>query len=522
MTTAACIRRVLLLSLVLAKLFLPTHATKHKFHESQGVSPIGPIGVPFGFQAAGHYELSVFGFELSTKHNGGDSQALIGAVEPGFFLQRFDNEASFYQYLDELRYNTSLCSFEIFRKDKDVDDTFMDDKFEDDDQQFFSIHKQSAEHGIVLRMKPWWRKKDGSIPTVSYTFKRGEEGLYFLMYQVCGDENGEILSTFELDFVLFNYDGTNNPSYLAAGEMRLPLIFFFFSMSYLVCCIIWIMNIREIQAGNVGYFDPSTGSHQRPTVYKIHHLMSALLCFKFLATFFESLRYHAIRIYGHAEGWTVMYYVFTFIRGTFLFTVILLIGTGWSFVKPFLSSNEKKVVFCVMFFQVINNVAMVCLIHFTEGEAAYERWSAVFHLVDILCCCAVLVPIVWQVNQLEKSMSGGSETEDFDDIDDEEREAALEHSDKGQILKKLRLFRGFYLLVVAYIYATRILVYLFASLLSFKHVWVRYFIVELVTLTFYVTVGIMFRPMSENPYLSIKKEDDEPAAVEMGKRTRDK
>jgi hypothetical protein len=260
--------------------------------------------------------------------------------------------------------------------------------------------------------------------------------------------------------------------------------------------------------------------------------MSALIGVKFLATFFESLRYHAIRVSGHAEGWTVLYYAFTFVRGTFLFTVILLLGTGWSFVKPFLNSQEKQVVACILAFQVVNNIALICLAHLVQGEASYARWTAVMHLVDIVCCCAVLLPLVWQLNQLEKTVSGGSnlddveghDFEDDDSLDDEEREMALESGDKGEIVSKLRLFRSFYLLVVAYIYATRILVYLFASMLSFKYLWVRYFIVELVTLCFYVTVGMMFRPMTENPYLSVKREDEDGAAsfvnaVEMrGKR----
>jgi hypothetical protein len=65
------------------------------------------------------------------------------------------------------------------------------------------------------------------------------------------------------------------------------------------------------------------------------------------------------------------------------------------------------------------------------------------------------------------------------------------------------------MLVVSYIYITRIVVYLFATMLDYRHQWLRYFVVELVTLAFYVTVGMQFRPMSENPYLSIRKEDND-------------
>jgi G protein-coupled receptor 107 len=43
--------------------------------------------------------------------------------------------------------------------------------------------------------------------------------------------------------------------------------------------------------------------------------------------------YHLIRATGHAEGWSVAFYFFTFIRGILFFTVIVLIGTGWSYLK---------------------------------------------------------------------------------------------------------------------------------------------------------------------------------------------
>lgn len=321
-----------------------------------------------------------------------------------------------------------------------------------------------------------------------------------------------VRSTFDLDFHFINIDSSGDPSYLTAGEMKLPGLFMFFSVSYLILFVLWYLNNRAIQQGLPGYFDPP-GSVGQPTVYPIHHLMTAMLLLKFLTTFFESVRYHFIKVTGHAEVWSVLYYILTFVKGSFLFVVILLLGTGWSFVKPFLTPREKGVIAVLLVLQVLNNVALTVLSQITEGERRYERWTAMLHLVDIVCCCAVLVPIVWSVNSLEKSMGDNS-----DAVSDEEAEQVLETGEKGQILRKLRLFRSFYLLVVAYIYATRILVYLFATVLDYQHLWVRYFVVEVVTLTFYVTVGCLFRPMADNPYLSVKKED---ASIELADRMGD-
>jgi hypothetical protein len=485
-------------------------ALKHNFHEFAGPSLIGPVGEPFGFLKGGHYELSVFDFALHYGNNldSNNNNNNATAVEAGFFLQRFDNQAQFDLHMDTLRSDRTLCSFAHFIAEQD--DTFHDTAEVDGDYQ--NVGTRTAKNGILLTMKNT-NTSTGISTTVSYTFQQDEDGLYFLIYQICGPHAEAIKSTFELDFHFLNYDYMGNISFLTAGEMRLPLLFFFFSMSYLVCLIVWVMNNRDIAQGGSGIFDDSNAS---ATVYSIHHLMSALLLFKFLATLFESLRYHAIRISGHAEVWTVFYYFFTFVKGTFMFTVILLIGTGWSFVKPFLNDREKKVVAFILCFQVINNIALIVLSHETEGESEYAWWSAVLHLVDILCCCAVLVPIVWQVNALEKSVSEGYE----DVIDEEERELALESGDKGRILIKLRLFRSFYLLVVAYIYATRILVYLFSTMLSYKYLWVSYFVVELITLSFYVSVGFMFRPMIETPYASVdRREDEDGTVIEFQRRT---
>ncbi len=52
-----------------------------------------------------------------------------------------------------------------------------------------------------------------------------------------------------------------------------------------------------------------------------------------------------------------------------------------------------------------------------------------------------------------------------------------------------RLFRRFYILVLAYIYLTRILVYLVSNTVSFHYVWVAPLLEELFTLAFYVITG---------------------------------
>ena len=49
---------------------------------------------------------------------------------------------------------------------------------------------------------------------------------------------------------------------------------------------------------------------------------------------------------------------------------LVLIGSGWAFVKHVLSSNEKKVFMVVLPLQVISNVAYIILEESEQGEAS--------------------------------------------------------------------------------------------------------------------------------------------------------
>jgi len=81
-------------------------------------------------------------------------------------------------------------------------------------------------------------------------------------------------------------------------------------------------------------------------------MMAALLFFKTLSLLFEAVRYHYYSLNGFAEGWSIVYYIFAFIKGVMRFVVILLIGTGWSLLKPYLNDREKKIILIVLVLQV--------------------------------------------------------------------------------------------------------------------------------------------------------------------------
>jgi G protein-coupled receptor 107 len=241
--------------------------------------------------------------------------------------------------------------------------------------------------------------------------------------------------------------------------------------------------------------------------------MTLVLLLKFLSTILESVKYFWKKHMGNDEYWSILYNLVTFVNLTFFFIVIVLLGTGWSIVTPFIKGRVKYMIFLVLLLQLLNNIAIIVLSQETDGESSYQTWTGILHIVDILCCCAVLVPIVWQVNDSEKDAQVNFEEEE----NGAEREhltssetATDDEQETDPALSKLKLFRSFYLLVVSYIYSTRILVYLFSSVLSYKYLWVQNFMMEVITLTFYVMVGFLFRPKSESSQYQTLSQQQQP------------
>ena len=100
-----------------------------------------------------------------------------------------------------------------------------------------------------------------------------------------------------------------------------------------------------------------------------------------------------------------------------------------------------------------------------------------------------MFPIIWQIRRLEEAVAA-----------DELAEGSI---------RKLTLFKQFYMLVVSYVYFTRIVVYLVASTLPYNSAWLAPFLSELATFLFYGTVGWKFRPVEKNPYLQLRRSDDD-------------
>ncbi len=314
----------------------------------------------------------------------------------GFLLKQFDDEAHFNGYMAAVE-EEGICIFQKFLDTTENEDDILTDDINVVDDYYFTWNNDADDHydddfypydelamamddyrdddnyrrnlllnrrrerrrteasgkqgtgevtdsivrdGIFLDMlnTKLWRPRQAYA---SYDFQPGEEGFYFLMYQVCYKsddelENGasdklfDIHTRFELDFDFSNKDRFGRLSYLSRGEMNLPWLFLGFSVVYAVCICIWHFNIKLIKEGKQGYFDiegeegppalPGQLAAPSPTIYPIHYLMGVLLTLKFCTLLFEAIRYHSLRVRGHAEFFSFVYYTFDFIKGMSLFT----------------------------------------------------------------------------------------------------------------------------------------------------------------------------------------------------------
>jgi len=195
------------------------------------------------------------------------------------------------------------------------------------------------------------------------------------------------------------------------------------------------------------------------------------------------------------DGWTYLYYTFSFLKGGMMFSVIVLIGTGWSYLKPFLTDRDKQIMLAVLVAQVMINIAAVVVDEETPGAQNWITWRDILHLLDMICCCIILLPIVWSIRHL--------------------REAAGADGKAAANFARLKNFRSFYLLVVSYVYFTRIIVFLLGATLPFELTWMSYVFTEFAALAFYGITGYLFRPQSHNPYLALGKDDDNAPTAEM-------
>ncbi|XP_070614751.1 protein GPR107 isoform X1 [Erythrolamprus reginae] len=337
--------------------------------------------------------------------------------------------------------------------------------------------KQSPKENTTEAQLPAERTHPMQSGNNSFSFQfrinsKEQEGLYSLYFHKC------ILGNMQPEQAPFNLDiaitEQNPDSYLSAGEIPLPKLYISMAFFFFVAGIVWIHTLRKLRAD----------------VFKIHWLMALLPFTKSLSLVFHAIDYHYISTQGYPiEGWAVVYYITHLLKGALLFITIALIGTGWAFIKHILSDKDKKIFMIVIPLQVLANVAFIIMESREEGTTEYGLWREILFLVDLLCCGAILFPVVWLIRHLQEASATDGKA------------AAIN-------LAKLKLFRHYYVMIVCYIYFTRIIAILIKIAVPFQWKWLYQLLHEMATLVFFVLTGYKFRPASDNPYLQLSQEDN--------------
>ncbi|ONI07621.1 hypothetical protein PRUPE_5G131400 [Prunus persica] len=395
--------------------------------------PIIPFD-EFGFTHKGRLELNVSKIALSDQPNPNPDLSKVG-----FFLCTRDSWIHVFQQLEEGDVRCALDS------------------------------------NLVKRVYTFDSLKGGH--EFSTVFSETDADQYTLLFANCLQQ---VKVSMDVKSAMYNLEGKENRrDYLSAGKTILPRVYFFFSLVYAALAGLWIFVLYK----------------KRLTVFGIHFFMLAVIILKTFNLLCEAEDKSYIKRTGSAHGWDVLFYIFSFLKGVMLFTLIVLIGTGWSFLKPFLQDKEKKVLMIVIPLQVIANIAQVVIDETGPFGHDWVTWKQVFLLVDVVCCCAVLFPIVWSIKNL--------------------REAARTDGKAAVNLMKLTLFRQYYIVVICYIYFTRVVVYALETITSYRYLWTSVVAAELATLAFYVFTGYKFKPEAHNPYFVIDDEEEEAAAEQL-------
>ncbi|XP_030027782.1 protein GPR107 [Manduca sexta] len=303
-----------------------------------------------------------------------------------------------------------------------------------------------------------------------YVATKEEEGLYNLYFNNCPHTSEGTAPAVNMIIEIYE---SNNGNYLSAGDIPLPLFYAVTSMVFFFCAVLWTYILKT----------------SLQTVYRIHIIMCILVYLKALSLAFHGINYHFIQIRGeHVTAWAILYYITHLLKGAVLFVTIVLVGTGWNFIKHILSDRDKKLFMIVIPLQVLANVAEIILAESEEGAAEHNAWRDIFILVELLCCGAVLFPVVWSIRHLQ-------------DASTTDGKAAIN-------LRKLKLFKHFYVMVVCYIYFTRFVVSILEITVPFQYSWMDEMFREMATLVFFVMTGYKFRPAAANPYFTPNHVDD--------------
>lgn len=304
------------------------------------------------------------------------------------------------------------------------------------------------------------------------------EGIFHTFWINCDNDK---VKSYSFDLYLEQYNVIRGSiNYLSYSDIYNTEVYLAFAIIHFILLLIWFFRyLRKSRSVNI-----------------VHYMMSILMILKISSLISQSVMFYDLSRLGSNDGWNIATYIFRFLKTITFFTVIIMIGTGWRFIKPFLNDDEKKIFYIVIPLQIISNIALIISEETSLINPNWNLYIYVFKGLDILCSFIVLLPILWSKTHL-KSAS---------EIDGK----------KKQSLEKLFLFRMFYLSVVGYLYLSSTIGNLISASASIRNVWCRSLVEELFTLIFFIFVAVQFRPIKNNSYFKLDENNNEEEMESMG------
>jgi hypothetical protein len=223
-----------------------------------------------------------------------------------------------------------------------------------------------------------------SNATFSYEISPESAGLSVIMFANCYNNYVGVSYTVSLDIEnpggVRVSAGTRRPFRSAtvssdpdAGDAALPSVFLVFACFMAAAAVRWAREISRNAAHVVGihrvmaalvvvksvwlavasfhWYVPSRGTCRVVPCGRFACSLTLLLLLRD-----EAAGRYWLKWTGSSSWWTFLMYIVQFIDGMVMFAVILLIGTGWSFLKPYLHPREKRLLMTVLPMQVRHHV----------------------------------------------------------------------------------------------------------------------------------------------------------------------
>lgn len=315
--------------------------------------------------------------------------------------------------------------------------------------------------------------------SIEKLFSISKAEVYFLFFVNCAKKASVTAS---LSIEMYNIETNGKRNYLSDGSGLLPSIFLASAVAYSLLLLWWSIHCH----------------HNRKSTKTIHVLMAVLLLSRALDSLCLAQEQETIKRTGSPQGWQFLLYFLHIIRSLLLELVVLLIGAGWTVLKPFVHKEGQAALALGMLVQIVSSV--IYILKWETGLFAdgYFAYTILLFILDFISCWLLLLPI-------------GSTMRDLKRNADTEGKAA-------RSLEMLKCFRNLFIGIFIYILITRVALSILkfkASTNGWRGRWVLIAVEQIINVVCYWGLFFMFRPTRRDDPFVATDDDEEAARAEL-------